>query len=186
MSHCIPPIARLPLAGPGRFISSVAVTAVLGAAILATPLTAHAQTPTPQAAASAAAPAATGAQTPPAGNSAEAKAETVEQRITNLHSALQITQQEEPKWDRVAQVMRDNAAAVEKLAAERDSQDATSLTAVQDLMEYQKFAQAHLAGLRKLTTSFDTLYKSMPASQQKVADQVFQTFGHNKTASAHS
>jgi protein CpxP len=219
MSHYTPRIDRLPaamiarpVAGSARFARSVAITALMGATMLATPLVAahaggivatpiqlaQAQTPatTPQAPppAPSQAPAATGAQTPPAGDAAQApagdtaqtKAETVEQRISSLHDALQITPQQEPKWDRMARVMRDNAAAMEKLVAERDQQDPASITAVQDLTEYEKFSEAHLAGLRKLTASFETLYNSMPAAQKKVADQVFQTFGHHKSAAAHS
>jgi hypothetical protein len=144
------------------------------------------QSPPAGAAPGAQAPAAGGAQTPAAGQSAETKAETVEQRIASLHAALQITSQEEPKWTRVAQVMRENAAAMERLIADRDKQDAATVTAVQDLMEYEKFAQAHATGLRKLTTAFDALYKSMPTAQQKVADQVFQNFGHHGASAAHS
>jgi hypothetical protein len=223
MSHSTPRIDRLPVAitarpvaGSARFARSVAITALMGATMLATPLVAAhaggivatpiqlAQTPatTPppsppvpsQVPAATQAPAATGTQTPPAGDAAQApagdaaqaKAETVEQRISSLHAALEITPQQEPKWDRMARVMRDNAAAMEKLVAERDQQDPASVTAVQDLTEYEKFSQAHLAGLRKLTAAFETLYNSMPAAQKKVADQVFQTFGHHKSAAAHS
>ena len=47
----------------------------------------------------------------------ETKGETVEQRITNLHAALKITPEEESKWNGVAQAMRENAAAMDKLVA---------------------------------------------------------------------
>jgi hypothetical protein len=48
----------------------------------------------------------------------EAKGETVEQRIANLRRALKITSDQEPKWNAVAQAMRDNAIATDKLIAE--------------------------------------------------------------------
>jgi protein CpxP len=157
---------------------SVAIAALLGATFLAGPLTAAradsvaapiqlAQTGLHQAAAEA-----TGTQ-----------AETVEQRITNLHTALKITPAEEADWNNVAQAMRENAAAMQKLAAEKTTQAPQSMTAVQDLQAYEKFAQAHVDGLKNLISSFDTLYNSMPDPQKKVADQVFQSFGHEGAAS---
>jgi hypothetical protein len=117
----------------------------------------------------------------------EAKAETVDQRIDSLHSALQITPQEEPKWKIVAQTMHDNAVAMQKLAAETSVQSAQNMTAVDDLKTYEKFARAHVSGLRKLTASFEALYDAMPASQKKIADQVFQNFDQQRqAAAAHS
>jgi len=72
------------------------------------------------------------------------KAETVEQRISSLHTALKITPQEETDWTSVAQAMRENAAAMQKLAADNTVQAPQSMTAVDDLKTYQKFAQAHV------------------------------------------
>jgi protein CpxP len=157
---------------------SVAIAALLGATFLATPLTV--------ARADSAAELRQLAQTTPQQAAAEAtktQAETVEQRITNLHAALEITPAEEAGWNGVAQAMRENAAAMQKLAAEKTTQAPQSMTAVQDLQAYQKFAQAHLDGLKNLTASFETLYNSMPDPQKKIADQVFQSFGHAGTAS---
>jgi hypothetical protein len=56
------------------------------------------------------------------------------------------------------------------------------MTAVEDLVTYEKFAKAHVEGLKTLTSSFETLYKAMPAEQKKNADEVFQTFGHGPAA----
>ena len=76
------------------------------------------------------------------------KGETVEARITKLHGDLKITRDEQSTWDAVAQAMRDNAANMEKLVAAKRSQAAQSLTAVDDLINYQDFAQTHLTGLK--------------------------------------
>jgi periplasmic protein CpxP/Spy len=197
------PSCSLPIPSPARFTRAVAIAALMGATVLAGSLSAAnaaTVTPAPVQLAQATAPQAPAApQTPatqtqaapqaaPQDNAAakaEEKAETVEQRITDLHAALQITSQEESKWTRVAQVMRDNAAAMQKLASDKANQASEGMTAVEDLRTYEKFAQAHVAGLRKLTTAFDTLYNSMPAAQKKVADEVFQDFGH-KAAASHS
>jgi hypothetical protein len=126
------------------------------------------------------APAQTAPMAPPsaAAAPAQAKRETVEERIAMLHASLQITPAEEANWNGVAQTMRDNAAHMEKLSAEKSAKADENLNAVEDLKTYERFAHAHFDGLKKLIASFETLYKSMPEAQKKVADGVFQTFGH--------
>jgi protein CpxP len=152
------------IAAPAPFVRSVAITALLGATMLATPLTAAwAQSPAHQTVAATAA--------------TETKGETVEQRITALHASLQITADEEKSWNGVAQAMRENAAAMDKLTAEKRTSPPQTMSAVDDLKTYQLFAQAHVDGLKNLTAAFSTLYAAMPDAQKKVADQVFQTSG---------
>jgi protein CpxP len=204
----------LPIALSARVTRSVAVAALLGATMLASPLsaapadtaplqmaqTAAPATPTAAPATPTAAPASTPAAastsvsqpaagapaSPPAATAAEIKAETVEDRITSLHTALQITPNEESKWNGVAKAMRTNAAAIEKLAADKTAQASQGMTAVDDLKTYEKFARAHVAGLKKLDVSFEKLYNSMPDPQKKIADDVFQNFGHHEGAASHS
>ena len=105
---------------------------------------------------------------------ADAHAETIDQRISTLHSELKITPAEESDWQAVAQTMRDNVSSMQKLAESKASQSKQGMTAIEDLQTYTDFAQAHADGLKKLTASFQTLYDSMPAEQKKVADQVFE------------
>ena len=100
--------------------------------------------------------------------------ETVEQRIATLRSELKITPAEENDWNAVAQTMRDNAAAMEKLANDKAAQSQQTVTAVQDLQTYAEFAQAHVDHLKLLTERFQTLYNMMPEQQRKRADQVFE------------
>jgi hypothetical protein len=111
--------------------------------------------------------------------STDAKAESVEQRITSLHESLKITANEEANWMPVAQTMRDNAAAMQKLVAEKKAQSPANMTALDDMLNYQAFAQAHVDGLKKLNSTFKTLYEAMPADQKAVADETFRSFGHN-------
>ena len=119
---------------------------------------------------------------PPAAAAATSnKPHTVEQRITMLKSALKITPEQEPKWDKVATAMRENAASMDKLVKEKQAK-AQSITAVDDLKTYQDFTQAHLDGLKNLTSAFESLYNSMSADQKKNADQVFHNFGPRKSA----
>ena len=99
--------------------------------------------------------------------------ETVEQRIEGLHASLKITADEEADWAKVAQVMRDNSAARQKLEAEREARVATSVTAVEHMKNYEEFVAQHLEGLKNLSAAFATLYAQMPAVQKVIADQVF-------------
>jgi len=122
-----------------------------------------------------------GSNKPPAAAAAtSSKPETVEQRITELKTALKIKPDQEAKWNKVATAMRENAAAMDKLVKEKRAK-ADNMTAVDDLKTYQDFTQAHLDGLKNLTSSFKALYESMPADQKKNADQVFQAFGPAKS-----
>ena len=166
-------IRAIPLTAP--FGQALPLVALIGAAILATPmpvayadnvkagpaLMAQAVTPKP----------------PTGAPMASDKPETVEARITDLHAKLQITAAEEPKWTDVAKAMRDNATAMDKLVADKKAQAAKGMTAVEDLLTYQTFAQAHVDGLKRLTSAFKALYATMPAAQKLVADQVFMQFG---------
>jgi len=163
------PSIRAPILG-APFVRTVAIAALMGTTILASPLTAAwAQT----------APVKTAA---PA-EATETKGETVEQRITALHAALKITPAEDAQWNAVAQAMRENAAAMDKLVAANRTTPPQNMTAVQDLQTYQQFAQAHVDGLKNLTAAFSTLYDAMPDAQKKVADQVFLTSGRGTPAS---
>ena len=114
---------------------------------------------------------------PPAAAAATSdKPETVEQRITTLKAALKVTPDQESKWDGVAKAMRENAASMDKLVQEKQGKMA-NMNAVDDLKTYQEFSQAHLDGLKNLSSAFKTLYESMPADQKKNADGVFDSYG---------
>jgi periplasmic protein CpxP/Spy len=157
------PSIAFQIISPAPVVRSMTFAALIGAAIIAGPLsTANAADTAPQSRAGAAATTA-------------AKGETVEQRIASLHASLKITQAEEAKWGAVAQSMRENAAAMDRLVAESRTAPPRNMTAVDDLKTYQKFAEAHAEGLKNLISSFTALYETMPDAQKKVADQVFQS-----------
>jgi periplasmic protein CpxP/Spy len=160
MSSLAGRLARFP-----RSVSSVAAATLLGATFLASPLAAQTPPVKPPAAAAA----------------TSTKAETLEQRITMLHSALKITSDQDARWTPVATAMRDNSAAMEKLVASKKSMTPENMTAVDDLKTYQEFGQAHLDGLKNLNSAFKSLYDSMPADQKKNADLVFQKYGAPST-----
>src|SRR3984893_8802014 len=162
-----------PIGATAPFARSVAIAALMGATMLASPLNAaRADTATNAAIrlAQAAAP-----QNRAAVGATETKGETVEQRIKDLHAALKITPDQDSKWNEVAQDMRENAAAMDKLIAANRKTPPKNMTAVEDLKMYQKFAQAHVNGLKNLISSFDKLYAGMPDAQKKIADEVFSS-----------
>jgi periplasmic protein CpxP/Spy len=152
---------------------SVAFVALMSAPLVAAPLTiVHAQTRT---------------TTPAAANSpAGERSEGVEQRIQQLHTELKITPDQESKWNSVAQAMRDNASNMDKLVAEKRQQAPQTMTAVEDLKTYQEFTQAHLDGIKNLTSAFSSLYDSMSDQQKKNADQVFAKFNRAAPAGAQN
>jgi len=160
---------------------SVAIAALLGATMLASPLYAARADTVANGAfqlAEAAAP-----QRHAAMAATATKGETVEQRITELHAALKITPEQATQWNSVAQAMRENAAAMDKLVAEKRTTPPQNMSALEDLKTYQEFAQAHVDGLKNLISSFGTLYDAMPAPQKKIADTVFDTAGHERSSS---
>jgi hypothetical protein len=164
-----------PIAMSAPFARSVAIAALMGATMFTSPLTAtRADTATNAAIqlAQAAAP-----QNPAATGATEGRGETVEQRITTLHTALKITPGQEPLWNAVAQAMRENATAMDKIVAQARTTPSQNMTAVEDLKMYQKFAQAHIDGLKNLIVSFEKLYAAMPDAQKKITDDVFRTSG---------
>jgi periplasmic protein CpxP/Spy len=166
-----------PIAMSAPFARTMAIAALMGATILASPLSAARADSTTNTAILLAQAAA------PQSKAAGAEAETLEQRITNLHAALQITPDEDSNWNNVAQSMRENASAMQKLTAEKTTEAPQSMTAVQDLSAYEQFAQAHVDGLKNLISSFRKLYDAMPDPQKKVADEVFQKFGREGATS---
>jgi protein CpxP len=164
-----------PIAMSAPFARSVALATLIGATMLASPLIAARAVTATNAAiqmAQAAAP-----QNPAAAGATTGQGETVEQRITTLHTALKITPVQEPLWNAVAQAMRENAAAMDKIVAQARTTAPQNMTAVEDLRMYQKFAQAHIDGLKNLIVSFEKLYAAMPDAQKKITDDVFRTSG---------
>ena len=125
------------------------------------------------------------AKTANARKAAKYKPETVEHRIAVLRADLKITPEQEADWNAVAQVMRDNAANMEKLITAKRAQVKGSMTALQDMQTYQDFAQARVDGLHNLVPAFTKLYDSMSDAQKKNADAVFNNFGRPKHARAH-
>ena len=105
------------------------------------------------------------------------KVDRAEARVKELHIKLQITPAQEEQWNKVAQVIRDNAKTMEGLIKER-SEKANVMTAVEDLKSYGAIAEAHADGINKFLAVFEPLYAGMSDLQKKNADLVFHHHGH--------
>jgi hypothetical protein len=118
----------------------------------------------------------------PAGTATHAKrmpVDRVEARITQLHSQLKITPVQQPQWDALAQVMRDNAKEMQT-ALQARAQTVSTGSAVDDLHSYEAIADAHADGLKKFVPAFEALYNTMSDDQKKTTDAVFHNHQPHK------
>jgi hypothetical protein len=66
-----------------------------------------------------------------------------------------------------SKTVRENAISMDTLIAENRKTPPQDMTAVDDLKSYQKYAQAHVDGLKNLIASFATLYDAMPGDHYR-------------------
>ena len=91
-----------------------------------------------------------------------------------MHYKFHITAAQEPQWTAVTQVMRDNAMSMDALIKDRVT-NASSMSAMDDLVSYERLAAAHEEGIKKLIPVFQTLYDGMSDTQKKSADTAFRS-----------
>jgi periplasmic protein CpxP/Spy len=160
-----------------RPIAGAAFAALLGATLLVPPPLA-AQAPPPQAAPEVA-PAPPSPQRPvprPPRPPRQRAAARVETQIRNLHAALKIAPSQEPQWNAVAAIMREEARTFDRFERERAASGPT-MTAVANLRSYAAIAEAHADEMKRLVPAFEALYATMPETQKKNADAVFNRPG---------
>ena len=109
----------------------------------------------------------------PASGSMAQRDSHLEERISDLHSELKITKDQEAQWAKVTDAMRDNARTMRDLFEARRNGMASE-TAVENLKSWGDIAQAHADGNKTLLAAFEPLYDSMSDAQKKIADQVFR------------
>lgn len=108
------------------------------------------------------------------------KTDRVEARIKELHTKLKITPAQEESWNKVTQVMRDNAKTMEALINAR-AEKANTMTAVEDFKSYSEITETHAEGLKKFIEVFGPFYASMSDAQKKNADTLFRHHGRTKS-----
>jgi hypothetical protein len=119
-------------------------------------------------------------QDPPAKTAGKALSgkspEAVEAHIGDLRKKLMISDAQEPAWNALAQVMRDNAAKMTE-AYQQFSRRAAGMSAVENLKEHANLASQHLQAYNALIPAFETLYNSLSPDQKKTADMLFSRQG---------
>ncbi|VXC05280.1 conserved exported hypothetical protein [Burkholderia sp. 8Y] len=117
----------------------------------------------------------------PAGSKREAR---VEERIAQLHSSLKITSAQEAQWTPFADAMRENARTMSDLYRQRIAQRDT-MSALDDMKQYQQITQANADGTKRLVDAFEPLYASMSPEQKKLADTSFRQDGEHHGRHGH-
>ena len=104
---------------------------------------------------------------------ADKPAERADERIKALHDALKITPDQEAKFGKVADAMRDNAKEMSAAVEKREAAKQTT-SALDDLKAYQAITQVHLDGLKALIPAFEDLYGTLSDTQKATADDLFR------------
>jgi periplasmic protein CpxP/Spy len=99
---------------------------------------------------------------------APAQGNEIESQIADLQKKMRITTAQQPLFDAFAQVMRQNAQALD--AAMRQQEQKGWTTAVDDLRASAQLAEAEAEGLKRLLPAFQSLYDSLPDPQKRLAD----------------
>jgi hypothetical protein len=99
---------------------------------------------------------------------APAQGNEIESQIADLQKKLRITTAQQPLFDAFAQIMRQNAQALD--AEMRQQQQKSGTTAVDDLRASAQLAEAEAEGLKRLLPAFQSLYDSLPDPQKRLAD----------------
>ena len=102
----------------------------------------------------------------------------VDGRIAYLKADLKITDAQSPLFDKVANVMRENAKAMGEAAQSLRGDPNQPRTAITRLEVRAKFAQLRADGETKMLAAFRPLYQAMSPDQQKAADEMFEHHGH--------
>ena len=109
------------------------------------------------------------------------RADVVEQRITDLHGQLNITDQQTKQWDAFAGTMRDNARKTSQAYHDR-AQKLPAMNADDAMKSYAALVQQHAENMQKLSSSFSDLYAVLSPEQKQVADAMYRNEQAKKAA----
>ena len=106
--------------------------------------------------------------------------EHTEAQIKQLQGTLNITTAQEPLWNNLTQVMRENAKDMDALKKERAEQTGT-MNAVEHMKFHSQITQSHLSQMNKLIPPFEAFYDSLSDQQKNITDIVFRTGKYGKS-----
>jgi hypothetical protein len=95
-------------------------------------------------------------------------APNIEANIAQLHQRLQITPAQEPRFEALANVMRQNARMMP------NAPPPVSLNPIQALRFAIQTGEQELVGLKRMLPALEALYASLSPMQKVTADQVFR------------
>ena len=103
----------------------------------------------------------------------------VEARIRDMYATLHITRAQEAEWDAFAQVMLDNAQAMDRVVKQYGTDRAT-LNAAQILDNYAAISDQHARNVERLSAAMEVLYASLSLEQKQIADAMFRSSPQRK------
>lgn len=106
-------------------------------------------------------------------------ADWAETRIAKLHKDLHITAAQEPAWNDVAVIMRDNAKSMKSLI-DKWAAESPRMTALDSLRMHGEMADEHAKGTHKLLPAFEKLFNMMSEEQKTIANLLFARQGEHK------
>lgn len=118
---------------------------------------------------------------PTAKTHSQKRADAVEQRISDLHTQLKITDAQSKQWDAFAQTMRDNAMKTSQAFHDR-AQKLSSMNADEAMKSYAQLAQNHADNMQKLSSAWSDLYSVLSDDQKQTADAMYR----NQSAKRHT
>jgi LTXXQ motif family protein len=95
-------------------------------------------------------------------------APNIEANIAQLHQRLQITPAQDPRFEALANVMRQNARMMP------NAPPPTNLDPIQGLRFAIQAGEQELAGLKRMLPPLQALYATLSPAQRQIADQVFR------------
>jgi protein CpxP len=154
-----------------KALRNLAAPALLSFALLTTAVWAQ-DTPAPADAAPASAMAKSHSQK---------RADVVEERITEMHGQLNITDQQSKQWDAFTATMRDNARKTGQAYRDR-AQKLSTMNADDSMKSYAALTQQHAENMQKLSSAFSDLYAVLSPEQKQVADAMYRNEQAKKAA----
>lgn len=100
-------------------------------------------------------------------------------RIKELQDALKITKAQEELWNKLTQVMLENAGDMDIVTKDRAA-NAKTMNAVEHLKFHSQITQAHLDQLKKFMPHFEAFYAGLSDEQKKSADTIFREGRHEE------
>lgn len=113
------------------------------------------------------------------GTTQSSAVEYTETQIKQLQGALYITEAQQPLWNNMTQVMRENARDMDALNKERAGQT-VPMNAVEHMKFHSQVTQSHLSQMNKLIPPFEAFYDSLSDQQKNITNLVFRTGKYGK------